>query len=145
MLNSVNLMGRLTKDPELKYTPSNVPVTSFTLASERDVRNKETGEKYTDFIDCVAFRATAENIAKYFSKGRMAAVNGRLQSRSWTDDKGAYHSKTEIKVDSIYFADSPKTNQAAGQSDAQGDFSQSDVQAGFTAIPAPIDDDDLPF
>ena len=135
MLNRVNIMGRLTKDPELKYTPSNVPVTSFTLASERDVRNKETGEKYTDFIDCVAFRATAENIVKYFSKGRMVAVDGRLQSRSWTDNEGAYRSKTEINVNSIYFADSQKTNQTAGQSN---------TPEGFTEMTV-VEDEDLPF
>lgn len=135
MLNSVNIMGRLTKDPELKYTPANVPVTSFTLASERDARNKETGEKYTNFIDCVAFRGTAENIVKYFTKGRMVIVKGSLQSRSWTDSEGGYRSKTEIRVDSIYFGDSPKT-QTAGQNNES---------EGLIGMPVSVSDDDLPF
>ena len=88
MLNHIVLMGRLTKDPELRSTGTGTPVASFRLAVDRDFGNRETGEKQTDFIDVVAWRHTAEFVSRYFSKGRMAVVSGRLQSRDWTDREG---------------------------------------------------------
>ena len=88
MLNHIVLMGRLTRDPELRYTQSQIPVASFTLAVDRDFGGRDGGEKQTDFIDIVAWRSTAEFVSKYFTKGSMAAVSGRLQIRDWTDREG---------------------------------------------------------
>ena len=87
MLNHISIMGRLTRDPEIRYTPNNIPVASFTLAVDRDFKNG-SGEKETDFINCVAWRSTAEFVEKYFSKGRMIVVSGRLQIRKYTDKDG---------------------------------------------------------
>ena len=88
MLNHIVIMGRLTRDPELRYTQSQTPVASFTLAVDRDFGGRDGGEKQTDFIDCVAWRQTAEFVNKYFTKGSMAVVSGRLQIRDWTDRDG---------------------------------------------------------
>lgn len=106
MLNHITIMGRLTRDPELRRTGSNIPVASFTLAVDRDIANKQTGEKETDFIDCVAWRQTGEFVEKYFSKGRMAVVSGRLQIRNWTDKEGNKRRTAEIVADNVYFGDS---------------------------------------
>lgn len=106
MLNKIVLQGRLCKDPELRYTQSGTAVTSFTLAVDRDSKNKETGERPVDFIDCVAWRNTAEFAANYFSKGRMAVVEGRLQIRDWTDKDGNKRKSAEVLVGSLYFGDS---------------------------------------
>lgn len=108
MLNHIVIMGRLTRDPELRRTSSAVAVASFTLAVDRDFSPKDGGEKETDFIDCVAWRQTAEFVSKYFSKGRMAAVSGRLQIRGWTDKDGNKRNSAEIVTDNVYFADSKK-------------------------------------
>lgn len=105
MLNRIDLMGRLVRDPELRRTQNGTAVTSFTLAVERDFKS-ENGEKETDFIDCVAWRNTAEFVANYFAKGRMAAVSGRLQLRAWTDKEGNKRRSAEVLVDNAYFADS---------------------------------------
>ena len=88
MLNHIVVMGRLTRDPELRRTGSGIAVTSFTVAVDRDFSNKESGERETDFIDCVAWRSTGEFVSKYFTKGSMAVVSGRLQIRIWTDKDG---------------------------------------------------------
>ena len=109
MLNSVTLMGRLTRDPELKHTQSGTAVVSFTLAVDRDFKSAD-GTKETDFIDCVAWRNTAEFVSKYFSKGKMAVVSGRLQIREWTDKEGGKRRSAEVVVDNIYFGDSKKTS-----------------------------------
>lgn len=106
MLNKIVLQGRLCKDPELRYTQSGTAVTSFTLAVDRDSKNKETGERPVDFIDCVAWRNTAEFAANYFSKGRMAVVEGRLQIRDWTDKDGNKRKSAEVLVGNLYFGDS---------------------------------------
>lgn len=108
MLNKIIVMGRLTKTPELKRTQSGVSVTSFTLAVDRDFKDKD-GEKATDFIDVVAWRGTAEFVSKYFSKGRMAVVEGRLQLREWKDKDGNNRRSAEINAENVYFGDS-KTN-----------------------------------
>lgn len=108
MLNQIALMGRLTRDPELRRTQNGTAVASFTLAVDRDYSGKDGGEKETDFIDCVAWRSTAEFISKYFARGRMAVVAGRLQIRPWTDKDGNKRKATEVIVDSAYFGDSKR-------------------------------------
>lgn len=108
MLNKIVLMGRLTRDPELRRTTSGTAVASFSLAVDRDFKNKETGEKETDFIDIVAWRNTAEFVSRYFSKGRMAVVEGRLQIRPWTDRDGNKRRSAEVVADNVYFGDSKK-------------------------------------
>ncbi len=108
MLNHIVVMGRLTRDPELRRTGSGVAVASFSLAIDRDFSNKESGEKETDFVDCVAWRQTGEFVSKYFTKGRMAVVSGRLQVRSWTDKEGNKRRTSEIVADNVYFGDSKK-------------------------------------
>ena len=111
MLNHITIMGRLTRDPELRRTGTGTPVASFTIACDRDF-----GEKETDFIECVAWRQTAEFVDKYFSKGRMAVVSGRLQIRSWNDKDGNKRKTAEIVADNVYFGDSKSdtTSQNSG-------------------------------
>lgn len=110
MLNHITIMGRLTNDPELRRTGSGVAVTSFTLAVDRDFKEKN-GEKETDFIDVVAWRQTGEFVSKHFSKGRMAVVSGRLQIRSWTDKDGNKRRTAEVIADNVYFGDSKKDSE----------------------------------
>lgn len=104
-LNRITIMGRLTRDPELRRTQSGAPVTSFTMAVDRDFKS-QSGDKETDFIDVVAWRNTAEFAAKYFTKGRMAIASGRLQIRDWQDNNGNKRRSAEVIADSIYFSDS---------------------------------------
>jgi single-strand DNA-binding protein len=99
MLNQITLMGRLTRDPELRYTQTGTPVASFTLAVDRDFGSRENGEKQTDFIDIVAWRQTGEFVSKYFTKGSMAGVSGRLQIREWTDREGGKRRCAEVVAD----------------------------------------------
>jgi len=106
MLNHIVLMGRLTRDPELRYTGSNVPVASFSIAVDRDFGRGENGEKQTDFIDVVAWRQTGEFVSKYFQKGSMAVVSGRLQIRDWTDRDGNKRRSAEVVADNVYFGES---------------------------------------
>ena len=108
MLNEIILMGRLTRDPELRRTGSGTAVTSFSLAVERDYKSG-SGEKETDFIDCVAWRSTAEFVSKYFTKGRMALVRGSLQIRDWTDRDGNKRRSAEVLAENVYFADSKRS------------------------------------
>ena len=107
MLNRIVLMGRLTRDPELRRTQSGTAVTSFSIACDRDFKS-QSGEKETDFIDIVAWRGTAEFVSKYFAKGRMAIVEGRLQIRDWTDNNGGKRRSAEVIADNIYFGDSKR-------------------------------------
>ena len=118
MLNRIIIMGRLVRDPELRTTQSGVSVTSFTLAVDRDFKNRDSGEKSTDFIDVVAWRQTAEFICKYFGKGRMAVAEGRLQIRDWKDRDGNNRRSAEVVADNVYFADSKRDS--AGGSDSYG-------------------------
>ena len=104
-LNRITIMGRLTRDPELRRTQSGAPVTSFTMAVDRDFKS-QSGDKETDFIDVVAWRNTAEFAAKYFTKGRMAIASGRLLIRDWQDNNGNKRRSAEVIADSIYFGDS---------------------------------------
>ena len=152
MLNKIFIMGRLTRDPELRRTQSGTAVTSFSLAVDRDFKS-QSGEKETDFIDVVAWRSTAEFVAKYFTKGRMAIVEGRLQIRPWTDKDGNNRRSAEVVADNIYFGDSkrdsgrrhaaaiphrPTTAPAGGYSAPVGGGS-----SGFAEIDE--EDGDLPF
>jgi len=108
MLNHITIMGRLTRDPELRRTGSGIAVASFTVAVDRDFGGRDGGEKETDFIDCVAWRQTGEFVSKYFSKGRMIVVSGRLQIRSWTDKDGNKRRTAEVVADNCYFGDSKR-------------------------------------
>lgn len=108
MLNKIFLQGRLVNDPEVRQTPAGVSVTTFRIAVDRDRKNKDTGEKETDFVTVVAWRSTAEFIYKYFSKGRMAIIDGRLQMRNYTDKDGIKRTAAEVVADNIYFGDSKK-------------------------------------
>ena len=111
MLNHITVMGRLTRDPELRHTQAGIPVASFSIACDRDFKDKATGERATDFIDIVAWRAAGEFVSKYFVKGRMAVVSGRLQMRDWTDKEGNKRRSAEVVADNIYFGDSKKDSQ----------------------------------
>ena len=108
MLNHITIMGRLTRDPELRRTGSGIAVASFSVAVERDFSGRDGGEKETDFIDCVAWRQTGEFVSKYFTKGRMIVVSGRLQIRSWTDKDGNKRRTAEVVADNCYFGDSKR-------------------------------------
>ena len=126
MLNHIVLMGRLTKDPELRHTGSGKPVASFSIAVDRDFSGQD-GQKETDFIDVVAWRNTAEFVSKYFTKGRMAVVAGRLQIRSWTDKDGNKRRSAEVVADNVYFGDSKKEGDAPVFT---GDFAEIDEDDG---------------
>lgn len=148
MLNHIVLMGRLTRDPELRRTGSGVAVATFTIAVDRDFANSATGERETDFIDIVAWRNTAEFVSKYFAKGRMAVVSGRLQIRPWTDKEGNKRRSAEVIADNVYFGDSKREGGDAG-------FGGAPAAPAYPAPAAPapasdfsmIEDDDsqLPF
>lgn len=148
-LNHITIMGRMVRDPELRRTGTGTAVASFTLAVDRDFTGKDGGEKETDFIDCVAWRNTGEFVSKYFAKGRMAIVSGRLQIRSWTDKEGNKRRNAEVVADNVYFADSKRDDQGGnsyGSAPAQNNY------GGYSAPTGPSDfammeDDDaqLPF
>lgn len=114
MLNHIVLMGRLVRDPELRRTQAGVPVASFRIAVDRDFGNRETGEREADFIDVVAWRQTGEFVSKYFNKGRMAVVSGRLQMRNWTDNQGNKRTNAEVVADNVYFGDSKRDGDNSG-------------------------------
>lgn len=144
MLNHLTLMGRLVADPELRTTPSGVAVAAFRLACDRDFKNKQTGEKEADFINVVAWRQTAEFVSRYFTKGRMAVVEGRLQIRPYTDRDGNKRTAAEVVAERVYFGDSQRDGESANTSRAYGQpDSAADVSAdGFAQLD---DDGDLPF
>ena len=112
MLNHIVLMGRLTRDPELRYTGSNVPVASFSIAVDRDFGRGENGEKQTDFINVSAWRQTGEFVSKYFTKGSMIVVSGRLQIRNWNDKDGNKRRSAEVVADNVYFGESKRSSDA---------------------------------
>ena len=150
MLNHIEIMGRLGRDPELRHTQSGTPVASFSLAVDRDFKDKNTGERATDWIDVVAWRATGEFVSKYFSKGRMAVVEGRLQIREWTDKEGNKRRTAEVVANNVYFADSkPNDGQSSGQKRTakDDDFGlPAGFQPGEDSFADLMDDDgDLPF
>ena len=154
MLNHIVVMGRLTRDPEKKSTGSGVAVANFTVAVDRDFGGQE-GKKETDFIDCVAWRSTADFVSKYFTKGKMAVVSGRLQIRSWTDKDGNKRRTAEIVADNVYFGESKGSSGGIqGGSVEQGYQSAEQYlqqNYGVSTVPASdfamLDDDDfaLPF
>lgn len=132
MLNRIILMGRLTRDPDLRHTGSGIAVASFTLAVDHDYKSSDTGERGVDFIDIVAWRSAAEFVSKYFSKGRMAVVSGRLQIRGWTDKDGNKRRSAEVVADSIYFGDSKKNDGGQGTADVAADvFADLDDESGL--------------
>lgn len=139
-LNRCIVMGRMTRDPEVRYTQSGIAVAGFTLAVERDFKAKN-GEKETDFVDVVAWRNTAEFVGKYFEKGRMAVVDGRLQTRNYEDRDGNRRKAVEIVADSVYFGDSKKDG--AKRSEYADPLDAFEDDGDFEEIP--VDDEDLPF
>ncbi|MDD3164898.1 MAG: single-stranded DNA-binding protein [Oscillospiraceae bacterium] len=161
MLNHIVLMGRLTRDPELRRTGSGVSVASFSLAVDRDFVSRdarESGDRETDFIDIVAWRNTADFVSKYFTKGRMAVVTGRLQIRNWTDKEGNKRRTAEVIADNVYFGDSKRDNDQGGASQSYGSaggYNQAGSSYGAPAAQpkapasdfAMLEDDDseLPF
>ena len=160
MLNHIVLMGRLTRDPELRRTGSGVAVASFTLAVDRDYA-AQGAEKETDFVDIVAWRNTAEFVSKYFAKGRMAVVTGRLQIRNWQDKEGNKRRSAEVVADNVYFGDSKRDNADGGSFNQSQGYAQSFNQVpqqqsayqapqNVSAAPADFsllsdDEPDLPF
>lgn len=145
MLNKIFLMGRLVVEPELRYTPTNTPVTTFRIAVDRDFKDKETGERKADFISVVAWRNTAEFVARNFRKGRMIVVVGSLQIRDWTDKDGNKRISAEVVADNVYFADSKRESATAEASSAPSS-SYAPPQAahgGFEELSE--DDGELPF
>ena len=167
MLNHITVMGRLTRDPELRRTGSGIAVASFTVAVDRDFAPKDGGDRECDFIDCVAWRQTGEFVSKYFTKGRMAVVSGRLQIRSWTDKDGNKRRTAEIVADNVYFGDSKRDAAQSNSTYGGNSYGSNSYSApagnsgnsgnsgnfGYTAPSAPasdfsmLEDDDsqLPF
>ncbi len=156
MLNKIFLQGRLVADPELRQTPAGISVATFRIAVDRDFKNKETGEKEADFISVVAWRATAEFVCRYFGKGRMIIVEGRLQMRNYTDREGNKRTVAEVVADNIYFGDS-KRDYDNGNSGYSNNYAAAPApslsQAPNYGTPAPggdqfaelSDDGELPF
>ena len=164
MLNHITIMGRLTRDPELRRTGSGIAVASFTVAVDRDFGGRDGGEKETDFIDCVAWRQTGEFVSKYFTKGSMIVVSGRLQIRPWTDKDGNKRRTAEVVADNCYFGDSKREgdnayggNSFGGNSYGGNAYGSAPAAPSFGGYSAPagnpasdfamLDDDDaqLPF
>lgn len=141
MLNHITIMGRLTRDPELRRTGSGVAVASFSVAVDRDFGNRENGERETDFIDCVAWRSTGEFVSKYFSKGSMIVVSGRLQIRSWTDKEGNKRRSAEVVADNVYFGESKRGSEGnsgyTGNSGSYGSSNSYGNGGSYGSAPAP--------
>ena len=140
MLNHITIMGRLTRDPELRRTGSGIAVASFTVAVDRDFGGRDGGEKETDFIDCVAWRQTGEFVSKYFTKGRMIVVSGRLQIRSWTDKDGNKRRTAEVVADNCYFGDSKRESEGGssyGGNTYGGSYGGNNYGGNSYAAPAP--------
>ena len=150
MLNHIVIMGRLTRDPELRRTGSGIAVASFTVAVDRDFGGRDGGEKETDFIDCVAWRQTGEFLSKYFTKGSMIVVSGRLQIRNWTDKEGNKRRSAEVVADNVYFGESKRREGGEMRSDSRPAYQSSNegVSPGMGASAfSELGDDDgeLPF
>ena len=149
MLNHITIMGRLTRDPELRRTGSGTAVASFTVAVDRDFSGRDGGERETDFIDCVAWRQTGEFVSKYFTKGSMIVVSGRLQIRNWNDKDGNKRRTAEVVADNVYFGESRRSNEGGSFENAYSAPAPS--YAAPASAPASdfamLDDDDaqLPF
>ena len=155
MLNHITIMGRLTRDPELRRTGSGIAVASFTVAVDRDFGGRDGGERETDFIDCVAWRQTGEFVSKYFTKGSMAVVSGRLQIRNWTDKDGNKRRTAEVVADNVYFGESKRSSEGGSYSNAGSYAAPAAPSFGGYSAPASapasdfamLEDDDaqLPF
>ena len=157
MLNHIVIMGRLTRDPELRYTQSNTPVASFTVAVDRDFGGRDGGEKQTDFIDCSAWRQTGEFVSQYFRKGSMIVVSGRLQSRKWQDRDGNNRTNWEVSADNVYFGESRRRDEDSRDSYGGNNYSANNYGGNSgdsrpASAPAPSafadlgdDDGELPF
>ena len=161
MLNHITIMGRLTREPELRRTGSGIAVASFTVAVDRDFSGRDGGERETDFIDCVAWRHTGEFVSKYFTKGSMIVVSGRLQIRNWTDKEGNKRRSAEVVADNCYFGESKRNSEGnayggntyGGNSFGGGYSAPAPSYGGYSAPAAPasdfamLEDDDaqLPF
>ena len=161
MLNHITIMGRLTREPELRRTGSGIAVASFTVAVDRDFSGRDGGERETDFIDCVAWRQTGEFVSKYFTKGSMIVVSGRLQIRNWTDKDGNKRRSAEVVADNCYFGESKRNSEGnayggntyGGNSFGGGYSAPAPSYGGYSAPAAPasdfamLEDDDaqLPF
>lgn len=161
MLNHITIMGRLTRDPELRRTGSGIAVASFSVAVDRDYSGRDGGERETDFIDCVAWRQTGEFVSKYFAKGSMIVVSGRLQIRNWTDKEGNKRRSAEIVAENVYFGESKRASDSGsaygsrdgGNSYSGGYSAPAPSYGGYSAPSAPasdfamLEDDDaqLPF
>ena len=130
MLNHITIMGRLTRDPELRSTQSGVSVASFTVACDRDFGGRDGGERQTDFIDCVAWRSTGEFVSKYFHKGSMIAVSGRLQSRKWQDREGNNRTNWEINADNVYFGESRRESDSGRDSYSNNTYASGGYNSG---------------
>ena len=143
MLNRIIIMGRLARDPELRHTQSGTPVASFRLAVDRDFKDKNTGERATDWIDVVAWRATGEFVSRYFTKGRLAVVEGRLQMRDWTDKDGNRRTSAEVVAENVYFGDSRRNEGDRAETPSPPDYGIPSGEDQFSEL---VDDDgDLPF
>ena len=157
MLNHITIMGRLTRDPELRRTGSGIAVASFTVAVDRDFSGRDGGEKQTDFIDCVAWRQTGEFVSKYFRKGSMIVVSGRLQSRKWQDRDGNNRTNWEVNADNVYFGESRRdggdtsgydrsSGYSRNESTKKDSYSSSYNSSNYGGFSEMSDDDgDLPF
>lgn len=150
MLNHITIMGRLTRDPELRRTGSGVAVANFTVAVDRDFSGRDGGEKETDFIECVAWRQAGEFVSKYFTKGRMIVVSGRLQVRKWKNKDGENRYTTEVVADNCYFGDSKRDGDNSSPTGNYGGYSAPalpEYASTQTSDFAMLDDDDakLPF
>ena len=167
MLNHIVIMGRLTRDPELRYTQSQVPVASFSVAVDRDFGGRDGGERQTDFFDCSAWRSTGEFVSKYFRKGSMIVVSGRMQSRKFQDRDGNNRTAWDIQADNVYFGDSKRDSDGQsggnygpsyGSQGSYGGQSSYGSQSGYSSEPTQVppvtpspfedlegDDGDLPF
>ena len=141
MLNKIIIMGRLTRDPELRRTGSGTAVTSFSLACDRDFKS-QSGDKETDFIEVVAWKNTAEFVSKYFSKGRMAVVEGRLQIRDWTDKSGNKRTTAEVVAENVYFADSKRSESNDNQKE---NFNALSGRLSDDFVPISEEDGEIPF
>ena len=145
MLNHITIMGRLTRDPELRRTGSGIAVASFTVAVDRDFGGRDGGEKETDFIECVAWRQTGEFVSKYFTKGSMIVVSGRLQIRSWNDKEGNKRRSAEVVADNVYFGESKRSsdsNASYGGNTYGGNAYSAPAPSygGYSAPAAPVSD-----
>lgn len=146
MLNRIILMGRLTRDPELRQTQSGASVANFSLAVDRDFKDKQTGEKTTDFIDIVAWRSSAEFVSRFFTKGRMAVVEGRLQLRDWTDKDGNKRRTAEVLAEHVYFGDSKRDAEGGAESGGAYTPPPAEPGSGGAEFEELTDDDgELPF